>query len=124
MIAIRGHKCMTRQEQIEQAAQDYGRANPNGHWNADAEYEEDYETPSQDFKAGAKWSDANPDIYSVTRKAVEREREHLINKACEFFKKSMWEHSFLSDETYVVDGEASSISEFIRNFKDYVEERQ
>jgi hypothetical protein len=50
---------MTRQEQIEQAARDYGRANPNGHWNADAEYEEDYETPSQDFKAGAEWADAN-----------------------------------------------------------------
>lgn len=47
-----------------------------------------------------------------------------IDKACEFFNERMWEYTFLSDEVYVVDGESSSKSEFIRNFKDYMEEQQ
>lgn len=48
-----------------------------------------------------------------------------IEKACEFFDKRMWEmNSYADDTTYVVDGKASSISEFIRNFKDYMEEQQ
>ena len=47
-----------------------------------------------------------------------------IDKACGFLKKRMWEHTFLSDEVYVVDGVSSSISEFIRNFKDYMEENK
>lgn len=72
---------MTRQEQIEQAAYIYGFNNPNGHWNADAEYEEDCVTPSLDFEAGAEWADAHPDLYSVTRKAVERALENLWHDA-------------------------------------------
>ena len=34
--------------------------------------------------AAVEWADEHPDLYSVTRKAVEREREHLIKKACEW----------------------------------------
>jgi hypothetical protein len=36
------------------------------------------------FMDGAMWADAHPNLYSVTRKAVEREREYLIRKACEW----------------------------------------
>lgn len=48
---------MTRDEQIKKAANEYGRNNPYCYWNADELYEEDYESPSQDFKAGAEWAD-------------------------------------------------------------------
>jgi len=47
------------------------------------------------FVDGAMWADKNPNLYSVTRKAVEREREYLIRKACEWLKKS----TILADTT-------------------------
>ena len=43
------------------------------------------------FIKGAEWADANPDLYSVTRKAVEREREYLIGKVCEWLKTNYTE---------------------------------
>lgn len=79
---------MTREEQIEKAALNYGHNNPYCYWNNDDLYEEDYESPSQDFKAGAEWADAHPDLYSVTRKSVEREREYLIRGACDWLRAS------------------------------------
>ena len=40
------------------------------------------------FVDGVLWGDAHPSLYSVTRtrEAVEREREYLIRKACEWLK--------------------------------------
>jgi hypothetical protein len=64
------------------------------------------------------------ELLHVLNKGVKQGYKDAVDKACEFFKKSMWENTFLSDETYVVDGESSSISELIRNFKDYMEENQ
>ena len=69
---------MTRQEQIEQAAKKYVK---------------DIVTPlpaslMTAFMQGAEWADAHPDLYSVTRKAVEREREYLIEKACDWLRAS------------------------------------
>ena len=40
------------------------------------------------FIQGATWADENPDLYSVTRKAVEREKEYLIKKACEWLRRT------------------------------------
>ena len=107
---------MTRQEQIEQAAWNYGHNNPNSHWNADAEYEVDYDIPAEDFKAGALWSDANPDLYSVTCKAVEREREYLINKACEWLKDN-------HEEIYLRYIRGYNSYDEIEQFKKYMEEQ-
>ena len=46
------------------------------------------------FVDGVLWGDAHPDLYSVTRKAIEREREYLIRKACE------WLNNFYNEETH------------------------
>lgn len=59
---------MTREEQIIKASQLYAKAQ------------------QKPFMDGAMWADQHPDLYSVTRKAVEREREYLIRKACEWLK--------------------------------------
>jgi len=67
---------MTRQEVIEQAALNFGINNPNGHWNADAEYEEDYETPAYNFQAGAEWADEHPK--QITLSAADRGIIHEI----------------------------------------------
>lgn len=50
---------MTREEQRQQAAEEYGYTNPNGSWNEN-DYEFDYEIPAMDFKAGAEWADEHP----------------------------------------------------------------
>lgn len=65
---------MTRKEEIEEAALNYGYNNPNGHLNADAEYEEDYETPSHDFTAGAEWADEHPIHYNTMLEEFEKNR--------------------------------------------------
>lgn len=36
------------------------------------------------FIEGAEWADEHPDLYSVTRKAIARERKYMIDKACQF----------------------------------------
>ena len=76
---------MIRQELIERAAK---------------KYVDDIVTPlpaslMTAFMQGAEWADEHPDLYTVTRKAAAREREYLINKACEFLKS----HTILSDST-------------------------
>lgn len=63
------------------------------------------------FKLGAEWSDEHPDLYSVTRKAIEREREYMIDKFCEFMQ---------SCEGYVVSGEKCNYE----NFMKFMEEQQ
>ena len=60
----------------------------------------------------------------VLNKGHEQGYKDAIDKACEYFNKRMWEMMAPDGKDYVVDGEASSISEFIRNFKDYMEEQQ
>ena len=111
---------MKRAEQIEQAAKRYVK---------------DIVTPlpaslMTAFIKGAEYADQNPIHYDgkamlhVLNKGHEQGYNDAIDKACWFLKKRMWEHTFLSDEVYVVDGVSSSISEFIRNFKDYMEENK
>ena len=87
---------MTRQEKIVEAAQQYSGSN---------------EEMRCHFIDGCHWADANPDLYSVTRKAVEREREYLIDKFCEFMQ---------SCEGYVVSGEKCNYD----NFMKFMEEQQ
>lgn len=57
------------------------------------------------FLEGAEWADKHPDLYSVTRKAVEREREYMIDKFCEFMQ---------SCEGYVVSGEKCNYENFMK----------
>ena len=94
---------MTRQEQIAQAAKKYIK---------------DIVTPlpaslMTAFVKGAIYADEHPDLYSVTRKAVERERKHLIDKICEWL-----EHRQL------VDLEVPNIEKFINDFRKNMEEQQ
>ena len=84
---------MTREEQIIKASQLYAKHQ------------------QKPFMDGARWADANPNLYSVTRKAVEREREYLIGKFCEFMQ---------SCERYVVSGEKCNYD----NFMKFMEEQQ
>lgn len=97
---------MTRQEQIRKAANKYIK---------------DIITPIPAslitaFIKGAAWSDANPDLYSVTRKAVEREREYLIDKACEWLKDN-------HDEIYLRYIRGYNSDDEIELFKKYMEEQ-
>lgn len=68
--------------------------------------------PNNDFKSTedlcimmAEWADEHPDLYRVTRKAAEREREYMINKFCKFMQ---------SCEGYVVSGEKCNYDNFIK----------
>lgn len=62
---------MTREEEIIKASHLYAKA------------------LQKPFVDGAMWADEHPDLYSVTRKAIEREREHLIREACDWLKNDM-----------------------------------
>ena len=68
---------MKRKEQIEQAAENFAGVNYDIETESDSFY---HYVQKEAFSAGAEWSDEHPDLYSVTRKAVERERKHLIDK--------------------------------------------
>ena len=50
--------------------------------------------------------------------------ETFLDKVCEFFEKRMKEMKTPDGNAYVIDGESLSISEFIRNFKEYIKEQQ
>ena len=65
------------------------------------------------FKLGAEYADSHPDLYTVTRKAVERERKRLIEKAAGWITKRQ-----------VVDLEVRNIGVFINDFIKYMEEQQ
>ena len=97
---------MTREEQIEVATAVY----INGRLKNNVPPEE-IEEIRLAYQAGAIYSDEHPDLYSVTRKAVEREREYMINKFCEFMQ---------SCEGYVVCGEKCNYD----NFMKFMEEQQ
>lgn len=72
------------------------------------------------FIEGAIWADEHPDLYSVTRKAVERERKHLIDKACEWLEKNAcdYEHSGGTCDSWF------SASDLVESFRKYMEEQQ
>ena len=103
---------MTREEQIIKASQLYAKA------------------LQKPFIDGARWADQNPVNYNgkamfyVLNKGHEQGYKDAIDKACKFFEERMWEMKAPDGEAYVVDGGALSISEFIRNFKEYMEEQQ
>lgn len=79
---------MTREEQIELAS-----------YNFTGEYH------NTEFHEGVKWADEHPDFYSVTRKAIEKEREYMIDKFCEFMQ---------SCEGHVVGGEKCNYDNFMK----------
>ena len=65
------------------------------------------------YQAGFICADEHPDLYSVTRKAVERERERLIDKACE------WLNNFYNEDTH-----SYLVKEDIEGFRKAMEEQQ
>lgn len=75
---------MKREEQIEKAAENFAGINYN-ETEADSLY---HYVQKEAFIAGAIYADEHPDLYSVTRKSVEREREYLIRKACDWLRGS------------------------------------
>jgi len=107
---------MTRGEQVKQASMKifplpilYNEEQQNN-----KEYIETWQIAKNNqfgFVRGALWADEHPDLYSVTRKAVEREKEFMINKFCEFMQ---------SCEGYVVSGEKCNYD----NFMKFLEEEQ
>ena len=88
---------MTREEQIENAANDIDL----------------HQVGKAIFKLGAEWADEHPDLYSVTRKAVERERKHLIDEICEWL-----------EQRQLVDLEVPNIEKFINDFRKDVGKQQ
>ena len=93
---------MSRQEQIKQAAYYY--------INTSAVQAGNEQLAFGDFINGCKWADSHPDLYSVTRKAVERERKYLMDKVCKF----LWDCGYI--DTLVID-------EVIDKFKKFMEEQ-
>lgn len=81
-------KAIKREEQIEVATAAY----INGRLRNNVPPEE-IEEIRLAYQAGAIYADKHPDLYSVTRKTVEREREYMIRKACE------WLNNFYNEET-------------------------
>ena len=63
--------------------------------------------------AAVEWADEHPNLYSVTRKAVERERKHLIDKVCEWL-----------EQRQLIDLEVPNIEKFINDFRKDMEEQQ
>lgn len=47
---------------------------------------------------GMQYADEHPALYSITRKAVAREREYLMKKAIEFLRDSGYIDTFVIDE--------------------------
>lgn len=76
------------------------------------------------YEAGYQQAIEHPtggELLHVLNKGHEQGYKDAFNKACKFLEKRMWEmNSPTDDTTYVVDGVSSSISEFIKNFKDYM----
>lgn len=98
---------MTRQELIEQAAIEYCSGNKG----ADARVR-------GAFLIGAEWADEHPDLYTVTRKAIAREREYLIKKATE------WLTAHVTEEKYHPERGFWNIGRFLDDFKKYMEDKQ
>lgn len=108
---------MTREEQIEQAAGEFAGVNYDCETEADAFY---HAVQKEAFVAGAAYADEHPDLYSVTRKAIEREREHLIDKVCKWLE----EHLLLDDPKWYVEGEKTLQEKMIDDLRKAMEEQQ
>lgn len=104
---------MTREEQIEVATAAY----INGRLKNNVPPEE-IEEIRLAYQAGFICADEHPDLYSVTRKAVERERKHLIDKACEWLK----EHLLLDDPKWYVEGEKTLQEKMIDDLRKAMEQ--
>lgn len=94
---------MTRQEIILKAAEQYSGND---------------EEKRCHFIDVCHWADDNPDLYSVTRKAIERERQRLLQRAIEFVEKFAY-NSVITDK--LGEKEKQAIVIF---FKEYMEEQQ
>lgn len=94
---------MTRQERIVEASKQYGGDN---------------EEMRCHFIDGCHWADDNPDLYVVTRRAVARERQYLMQKATEFIEKFAY-NSVITDNIGEREKQAIVIS-----FKEFMEEQQ
>lgn len=76
---------MTREERIVKAAKDaekqmgFGKGIPSSY--------------GIGFLEGAIWADEHPDLYSVTRKAVKRERKHILDKVCQWLEENMEDYT-------------------------------
>jgi hypothetical protein len=70
------------------------------------------------FIKACEWADAHPDLYSVTRKAVEREREYLMKKI------AIWlDNNFITHDEYgVMSYQFDTVEEMIEDFKKEVRE--
>jgi len=91
---------MTREEQIVEAANAYYSDTWDEHGGIAmvvGNHHHDVWFPScatdDFFKAGAEWADSHPDLYSVMRKAIERERKYLIEKACKWLDENMEDYT-------------------------------
>ena len=81
------------------------------------------------FVDGVLWGDAHPSLYSVTRtrEAVEREREYMIRKACEWLAKNMEDYTIFYEnyaEHFAVTSEHDYKIDFIDAFRKAMEEQQ
>ena len=72
------------------------------------------------FVDGVLWGDRNPDLYSVTRKAVEREREYLMKKIVIWLDNNFITH----DEYGVMSYQFDTVEEMIEDCKQAMEEQQ
>lgn len=103
-------KKMTRQEEILKAGEEIA-SNP-------------FEL--EGFIEGAEWADEHPDLYSVTRKAIEREREHLIDKVCKWLDKEMEDYveRFNDDDVQpiVISGSYDYKKDLIEAFRKAMEQ--
>lgn len=107
---------MTREEQIKEAARQ--RANQYDH---PVQWNDIY----HGFISGAIYADEHPDP-SVIRKAIEMERKHLIEKACEWLENTFHDrshHSGRGDAGEIVTYDFDSMQEFILKFKQRMEEQ-
>lgn len=65
------------------------------------------------------------ELLYVLNKGHKQGWKEAVEKACEFFNKRMIEIEYPDDyATYVVDDSTSSVKEFIKDFKEYMEEQQ
>ena len=102
---------MTRQEQIVEAAEKFAGVNYDCESEADAFY---HAVQKEAFVAGAAYADEHPDLYSVTREAIEREREYLIDKIAGWLQENI--------DYYAYNKDFISVDEFIKSFKKAMEE--
>ena len=113
---------MKREEQIEVATATY----INGRLKNNVPPEE-IEEIRLAYQAGAIYADEHPNLYSVTRKAVERERKYLIDKACKRLENIFHDrshHSGRGDAGEIVTYDFDSMEEFISQFRKDMEEQQ